>query len=54
MASAAVQKPIGHTLGQVIEPLAQETKVAKHDVTTDLNYYRDPGDGSAPAPYYVK
>ncbi|KFZ03311.1 hypothetical protein V502_11055 [Pseudogymnoascus sp. VKM F-4520 (FW-2644)] len=53
MASAAVQQPIGHTLGQVIEPLAHETKVAKHDVATELNYYRDPGDGTPPVPYYV-
>lgn len=54
MASAAVQQPVGHTLGQVVEPLAQETKVPKHDVTTELNYYLEPEDGSPPAPYYVK
>jgi hypothetical protein len=53
MASAAVQHAPGHTLGQVVEPLAQETKAAKHDVATELNYYKDPGDGSLPAPFYV-
>lgn len=53
MATAAVQHVLGNTLGQVIEPLAQETKPAKHDVATVLNYYKDPGDGSLPAPFYA-
>ncbi|RFU32278.1 hypothetical protein B7463_g4074, partial [Scytalidium lignicola] len=54
MASAAVQHAPGNTLGQVIEPLVQETnEPAKHDVATELNYYQDPGDGTPPAPYYV-
>ncbi len=53
MASAAVQHAPGNILGQVIEPLIQETKPAKHDVATELNYYQDPGDGSVPAPFYV-
>ncbi|KFY26651.1 hypothetical protein V493_03958 [Pseudogymnoascus sp. VKM F-4281 (FW-2241)] len=53
MASAAVQQAVGHTFGQVISPLTQETKVAKHDVSTELNYYQDPGDGTPPVPYYV-
>lgn len=53
MASAAVQHAPGHTLGQVVEPLVQETKPAKHDVATELNYYQDPGNGTLPAPFYV-
>lgn len=53
MATAAVQYAPGNTLGQVIEPLAQETKPAKHNVSTTLNYYQDPGDGTLPAPFYV-
>lgn len=53
MASATVQRAPGNTLGKVIEPLAQATKTPKHDVTTELNYYLDPGDGTPPAPYYV-
>ncbi|KFX93211.1 hypothetical protein O988_06933 [Pseudogymnoascus sp. VKM F-3808] len=53
MASAAVQHPAGHTFGRLVEPLTQESKVTKHDVTTELNYYQDPGDGTPPVPYYV-
>jgi hypothetical protein len=52
MATAAVQHSLGNTLGQVIEPLAQE-KPAKHDVNTELNYYQDPADGTLPAPFYI-
>jgi len=58
MASAATQGPSGHLTS--FEPL--ETKVQTkstsqatepHHVHTALNYYKDPGDGSEPAPYYV-
>ena len=57
MASAAVQQPSGHSTS--FEPLTtqiQETKapqVEKHHVTTSLNYYKAPSDGSPPAPTYV-
>jgi hypothetical protein len=50
MATAAVQHAPGNTLGKIIEPVAQETKPAKHDVATELNYYNDSGDGTLPAP----
>jgi hypothetical protein len=53
MATATIQHAPGNTLGQVIEPLAQKTKPAKHDVATELNYYQDPGDGTLPEPFYV-
>lgn len=53
MASAAVQSAPGNTLGQVIEPFTQGTKPAKHDVATELYYYKDPEDGSLPEPSYV-
>jgi len=53
MAAAAVQHAPGNPLGQVIEPLAPKTKPQKHDVATELYYYKDPGDGSLPAPSYV-
>src|SRR5690348_16146862 len=26
---------------------------SKHDVPTTLNYWKDPGDGSAPTPIYI-
>lgn len=53
MATAAVQRAPGETFGRVAEPLVQENKVKKHDVATELFYYKDPGDGSPPAPTYV-
>jgi len=53
MATAAVQHAPGNTIGQVVEPLAQEYKPVKHNVATELFYYDDPGDGSLPAPTYV-
>jgi len=60
MASAAIQQPSqGHST--TFEPLHAKTEVATsvpksqdvHDVPTKLNYYKDPGDGSGPAPSYV-
>ncbi|EXJ61402.1 uncharacterized protein A1O5_11717 [Cladophialophora psammophila CBS 110553] len=57
MASAAVQQPDGHSTS--FEPLTAQLKGAsvpqpeKHHVHTQLNYYKDPGDGSPPAPTYV-
>ncbi|RMZ83681.1 hypothetical protein DV738_g1035, partial [Chaetothyriales sp. CBS 135597] len=53
MATAAVQHAQATVLGHVVEPLAQEYKPAKHNVTAELFYYNDPGDGSPPAPAYV-
>ncbi|EXJ89559.1 hypothetical protein A1O3_02626 [Capronia epimyces CBS 606.96] len=57
MASAAVQQPTGHSTS--FEPLTTQLKGSsgpqpeKHHVHTQLNYYKDPGDGSAPPPSYV-
>ncbi|KIV80786.1 hypothetical protein PV11_08262 [Exophiala sideris] len=58
MASAAVQQPSGsHSTS--FEPVTTQSKASaaphqeKHHVQTSLNYYKDPGDGSAPAPSYV-
>jgi hypothetical protein len=53
MAAAAVQYAPSTTPGQLVEPLTLETTQPRHDVTTILNYYKDPGDGSLPAPTYV-
>lgn len=54
MATAAVQQQApGNKLDQVIEPLAQQNKITKNDVETELHYYDDPGDGTPPAPSYV-
>ena len=53
MATAAVQQPVGDTFSRVAEPLVQENNLKKHDVATQLFYYKDPGDGSPPAPSYV-
>jgi hypothetical protein len=51
MATAAVQHSPGDNIGQKVEILAKDNKPAKHDVATELYYYKDPGDGSLPAPY---
>jgi hypothetical protein len=53
MATAAAQHAPRNTLGLVIEPPAQKTKPAKHDVVTQLNYHKVPADGSLPRPVYV-
>lgn len=39
-----------NTLDQVIEPLALPKK---HDIRSELYYYKDPEDGSLPPPTYV-
>jgi hypothetical protein len=53
MATAAVQQAPGSTFGKVANPLIHETKPAKHNVAAELYYYKDPGDGTPPAPSYV-
>ena len=53
MATAATQTAPGHSFDQRVEATFQGNKPAKHDVATELYYYKDPGDGSAPAPSYV-
>ncbi|KAJ9138419.1 High-affinity methionine permease [Pleurostoma richardsiae] len=53
MAAAAVQQPPSSAHGTFVEPLASGKTDASHDVVTVLNYYKDPGDGSPPAPAYV-
>lgn len=53
MATAAVQHSPATGPGTFVEPRAADSKLSKHDVATVLNYYKDPGDGSPPAPSYV-
>lgn len=57
MATAAVQHAPGDTFSHVAIPVVQDNKqdnkLKKHDVATQLYYYKDPGDGSPPAPSYV-
>lgn len=53
MATAAVQTAPGHTFDQVVEQTTTSSKPTKHDVATELFYYKDPGDGTPPAPSYV-
>jgi hypothetical protein len=50
MATAAVQQAPPLPSAYQAEPLK---RAERHDVHTSLNYYKDPGDGSAPAPSYV-
>lgn len=54
MATAAVQYAPGiHTFNQTVESTVQSKPFKKHDVATELYYYKDPGDGTPPAPSYV-
>jgi hypothetical protein len=50
MATAAVQQAPDIPTAYQVEPLKRSER---HDVHTWLNYYKDPGDGSAPPPSYV-
>lgn len=57
MASASVQHLVGHFIS--FEPLTTPPQhqtsrsIKPRDVHTTLNYYKDPGDGSAPEPTYI-
>jgi hypothetical protein len=58
MASAEIQQPQGHST--TFEPLQAKTESVSsgptskaHNVSTTLNYYKDPGDGSEPPATYV-
>ena len=54
MATADVQSAPGHSFGQKVEiNLQNSNKPEKHDVATELYYYKDPGDGSKPRDTYV-
>jgi len=53
MATAAVQHAPGNAFGQVVAPPSQTKKPTKHDVSTELYYYKESDDGSPPAPSYV-
>lgn len=52
MASTTLQQPTGHST--TFEPLPTPSQATpKHHVHTQLNYYKDPGDGSEPEPAIV-
>ena len=53
MATAAVQHAPGHTFDQPVGSSYQTNKPQKHDVDTELYYYKEAEDGSPPAPSYV-
>jgi hypothetical protein len=54
MSTAAVQLPPSSiNIGPRVEKGIQDTSYNSHDVNTTLYYYKDPGDGSEPAPTYV-
>jgi hypothetical protein len=53
MATAAVQLPPSIHTSPGVQSSLQDTQNQKHDVTTTLYYYKDPGDGSAPEPTYI-
>ena len=53
MATAAVQYAPGHTFDHALDSSYQTPKSQKHDVATELYYYKENADGSPPAPSYV-
>lgn len=55
MAAAAVATPVLPASGPGVTPYFQQqtSKPAKHHVTATFNYYKDPGDGSAPEPFRI-
>jgi len=53
MATAAVQHAPNTLIGYQAEPLKEKSTEKSRDVQTTLFYYKDPGDGSGPAPTYV-
>jgi hypothetical protein len=53
MATAAVQQAPITPIGYQAEPLKEKSTEKNRDVQTTLFYYKDPGDGSPPAPTYV-
>ncbi|VBB74927.1 Putative protein of unknown function [Podospora comata] len=53
MAAAAVASPAVDAIGPINSHGLESGKPLKHNVHTKFNYYKDPGDGSAPAPYVI-
>ncbi|KAK4645176.1 hypothetical protein QC761_000610 [Podospora bellae-mahoneyi] len=53
MAAAAVASPAVNAIGPINSHGLEFGKPLKHNVHTKFNYYKDPGDGSAPAPYVI-
>lgn len=55
MATADVIRPSDFTRQEpVISSAALQQKPVQHNVRTVLNYYKDPEDGTPPAPFYVE
>jgi hypothetical protein len=55
MATADVIRPSGFAPQEaIVSSAVLEQKPAKHNVRTVLNYYKDPEDGTPPAPFYVE
>lgn len=44
-----------HQLSSTLNPISVQEPQSQqvHDVHTELHYYKDPGDGSPPAPIYI-
>lgn len=53
MATAAVQHAPSTAFGQKVETAIQSTLPRKHNVVTELYYYKENDDGTPPAPSYV-
>jgi len=53
MATAAVQLPTSVNVLPALYTGPKGGERKTHDVATTLYYYKDPGDGSPPAPTYI-
>lgn len=55
MATADVIRPTDISRrGAIAASVAPEQKPVQHNVRSVLNYYKDPEDGTPPAPFYTK
>ncbi|KAK0668099.1 hypothetical protein QBC41DRAFT_227074 [Cercophora samala] len=53
MAAAAVASIVIDAIGPIVSHGSEPKEPLKHNVHTKFNYYKDPGNGSAPAPYVI-
>lgn len=55
MATPDVISPVDITQHAAIAPsVVLDRKPGQHNVRTVMNYYKDPEDGSPPAPFYIE
>ncbi len=53
MATAVLHSLPDKVQGPLVDHVVPAQKETSHDVETVLNYYKEPSDGSGPAPTYA-